>query len=497
MVPVARKSDGSPLTGPVLERLIDIPAGSDDRRSRARHLTSGLTYQHPLTLDTSEGHVSRGAHRPNAPAVDRSQRRLGVRRLHREAVSRAAPIRRKMCVKGGFDPASEYVLVYTAKDPLVLGIGYRRHARPEFVLALRDRTIRHAQPARREDQVGDQPRRFAVRQFHPQLHSPGLQSGRSRAHRVGWRQSAHRRAAARAEFPLRGRRRLRGHVSARQRGRAVVERLSRQRARPPATAGLLDRCRATNTCPKIFETFGALEFWFLRESPDLVGTDAKADIPLPPNVRRYFFPGTTHGGGRGGFSTAAPTAAQRLRASGQSQSGKRHHARADRGFDRLGDQRNRAAAQPLSRASTRDNWRRPTGPRIGFPQYPRRAFARRPGEPGLRLRLRAGFQLQRRIRPDHQTAARDQADSARRWCRRWMRDGNDVAGVPSVLRQAPLGTYLGWNVYGGRIRQGQDLHLERRLSAVRARPRRNARLRAIRGPRSKSATAPTRLTWMR
>jgi hypothetical protein len=25
-------------------------------------------------------------------------------------------------------------------------------------------------------------------------------------------------------------------------------------------------------------------------------------------------------------------------------------------------------------------------------------------------------------------------------------DGNDVAGVPSVLHQVPLGTYLGWNV---------------------------------------------------
>ena len=85
----------------------------------------------------------------------------------------------------------------------------------------------------------------------------------------------------------------------------MVERLSDQVRHLP-TAGLLDRCRATNTCPKIFETFGALEFWELRESPDLVGTDAKADIPLPANVRRYFFPGTTHGGGRGGFNAAAP-----------------------------------------------------------------------------------------------------------------------------------------------------------------------------------------------
>ena len=76
------------------------------------------------------------------------------------------------------------------------------------------------------------------------------------------------------------------------------------RHRPAAS--LLDRCKATNTCPKIIETFGGLEFWYLRESPNLVGMDAKADIPLPGNVRRYYLPATGHGGGRGGFSTAAP-----------------------------------------------------------------------------------------------------------------------------------------------------------------------------------------------
>ena len=64
---------------------------------------------------------------------------------------------------------------------------------------------------------------------------------------------------------------------------------------------LFDRCNATETCPKVVETFGSSEFWGLRMSPDLVGTDAKADIPLPPNVRRYYNPGVTHGGGRGGF----------------------------------------------------------------------------------------------------------------------------------------------------------------------------------------------------
>src|SRR5262249_7498872 len=72
--------------------------------------------------------------------------------------------------------------------------------------------------------------------------------------------------------------------------------------RPRAAAGMLDRCRESGTCPKIFETFGGSEFWALRMSPNLVGMDAKADIPLPPNVRRYYYPGTMHDGGQGGFN---------------------------------------------------------------------------------------------------------------------------------------------------------------------------------------------------
>jgi hypothetical protein len=46
-------------------------------------------------------------------------------------------------------------------------------------------------------------------------------------------------------------------------------------------AGMLDRCRAAKTCPKIMETFGSAEFWGLRMSPNLIGPGADADIPLP------------------------------------------------------------------------------------------------------------------------------------------------------------------------------------------------------------------------
>jgi hypothetical protein len=34
-------------------------------------------------------------------------------------------------------------------------------------------------------------------------------------------------------------------------------------------------------------------------------------------------------------------------------------------------------------------------------------------------------------------------------------DGNELGGVPTVLRDAPLGTYLGWNITANGFHQGQ------------------------------------------
>ncbi len=62
--------------------------------------------------------------------------------------------------------------------------------------------------------------------------------------------------------------------------------------------GILDRCTASKTCPKIIEHYGSAEAWALNLSPALVGTSADKDIPLPANVRRYYIPSTAHGGGQ-------------------------------------------------------------------------------------------------------------------------------------------------------------------------------------------------------
>jgi hypothetical protein len=71
------------------------------------------------------------------------------------------------------------------------------------------------------------------------------------------------------------------------------------------TDGLLKRCLANTTCPKIMQIDGSFEWWGGRAS--LIVTDgAGKDVQLPSNVRYYLVPGTQHGGG-GGVTTGLVT----------------------------------------------------------------------------------------------------------------------------------------------------------------------------------------------
>ena len=67
-------------------------------------------------------------------------------------------------------------------------------------------------------------------------------------------------------------------------------------------------------------------------------------------------------------------------------------------------------------------------------------------------------------------------------------DGSDVGGVPSVLRQAPLGSYLGWNPTAGGFDKGKQCTLSGGyIPFARTKAERVPR-RATRGYRSKSDT---------
>lgn len=72
--------------------------------------------------------------------------------------------------------------------------------------------------------------------------------------------------------------------------------------------GILKKCLATSTCPKIMQIDGSYEWWGGRAS--LVVTDgAGHDLALPDNVRYYMVAGTQHAGGAGvttGLLTVPP-----------------------------------------------------------------------------------------------------------------------------------------------------------------------------------------------
>lgn len=70
--------------------------------------------------------------------------------------------------------------------------------------------------------------------------------------------------------------------------------------------GMLHRCTKSKTCPQILETFGSAELYSEKFSASLCGFTCIVDIPLPSDVHRYYSPGATHGGGSGSFTWVAP-----------------------------------------------------------------------------------------------------------------------------------------------------------------------------------------------
>jgi Alpha/beta hydrolase domain len=62
-----------------------------------------------------------------------------------------------------------------------------------------------------------------------------------------------------------------------------------------ARGGILDRCTATSTCPKIVHAATALEMWELRQSLGFTDPLGTRDLIEPPNVRSYIMALTQHG----------------------------------------------------------------------------------------------------------------------------------------------------------------------------------------------------------
>ncbi|HTA44538.1 MAG TPA: alpha/beta hydrolase domain-containing protein, partial [Bryobacteraceae bacterium] len=406
-------------------------------------------YQRPATLDTTKATLTRQTSEYGQtvpiPSTDWAFADCAT------VPFPGTPDPSKICAKAGFDPAYLYQLVFTAKDPLVLGIGYAATRDLNSFLRYADKDDDgNPNPVAKKiswviSQGNSQSGNF-IRSF---IH---LGFNQDEAGRIVWDGAnphiAGRQLALNFRFAVGG-----GIANPYEPGSDAVLWWNDypDKARHHPTAGMLDRCRATNTCPKIFETFGTLEFWELRMSPNLVGTDAKADIPIPDNVRRYYFPGTTHGGGRGGFSTAAPAPPNGcvLGANPNPESDTTRALMVD-----LTEWVTKGVAPPASRYPRLDHGDLVKANATGFPSIPGvkspeplvNAFVDYDFGPDFNYNDLSG------VITKEPPAIKQTLPTL---VPRVNKDGNDEVGVPSVLLQAPLGTYSGWNVTAAGFNKGQ------------------------------------------
>ena len=447
-VPVARHADGSPVTGPVLARFVDVPPGTTTMPVRLSSMGSGPPQYPPADLDQRTATLTMFA--SESPSGVKGGAALVPRAAWTFADCRTTPYPgvpdpTRICVKDGFDPLKLYELVYTARDPLVLGVGLA--ATRDIVSFFRhDATdaagtsnpvaglIAHA-IATGDSQSGNLIKTFVHLGFNE-----------DRAGRKVW-DGVFPRIAAR-QTPLNFRFALPGGAATMyEPGSEPVVWWGRYEdtKRGRVAASLLDRCGVSNTCPKVIEAFGSTEFWGLRMSPGLIGADAKQDIPLPDTVRRYYYPGTTHGGGRGGFGIDPPAGGA---GSCSLPANPNPEAETTRALTRaLIAWVVSGTLPPASRYPRLDRGElvEATSPALRLPALPGVSVRESPINPVLDYDFGPEF-----VKNDLSGVISRQPPRIVQTIPTFVptvnADGNETAGVASVLYQAPLGTYLGWNI---------------------------------------------------
>jgi len=371
-----------------------------------------------------------------------------------------------VCLRNGFNPNKLYQLVYTAKNPYVLGAGTAafRDVGSFFKYASAD-DFGTANPL--------------AGKINWEIIRGSSQSGNFTRHLIflGMNEDEAGRIVHEGAWPLIAGRRVSNNSRWGQPD-GVLELYQMgsegpqwwhsfpDRARNLHPGGILDRCSRTDTCPKIIETFGGAEVFALKMTTSWVGTDPKNDIPVPDNVRRYYLPSSTHGGGNrdatdSGFNEALPATGAScpgnnwgtgtLRANPVPANSLVNRMRVALREWVMNDTPPPASRWPLMHgAKSERNLVEPTKSAMGFPS----------GVPGIPDSI---FLPENFVNPvldydwgpdfDEFNATGDPTNLPppirsviKMLVPRVDADGNELGGVPTVLRDAPLGTYLGWNI---------------------------------------------------
>lgn len=465
-LPIARHPDGKPVAGEVIGRIVN----RSGLQSQALIVQTNPVPYMPASLDTRDARlVSRVAESTRGEVmgeVDIPASEWAWARCDAAHPFPGTPDPKQICLKNGFDASRLYQVKFTSHDAYALGIGFA---------AWRD-VGQFFKTARSDDAGTVNPVAGMV------THSIGRgvsQSGnflRGWLH-LGFNQDETGRQVHDGLWPIIAGRRIAlnfrwaqpdGVLELYQAGSEGPQWWLPEpdSVRGTAAAGLLDRCTQSRTCPKIIEHFGSAEVWALKLTPEWIGTDAKRDLPLPPNVRRYYIGSSNHGGGAGGFNSSLPGAG--LPTAGpvcpgnnygtgvlpanpvahtETVNALRVHFRnwVMKGVEPPASRWPQLADGTLVPANKKD---------MGFPTLPQlRATVPEPDfiMPVIDYDWGADFN------PVDGSGVASNAPPAIKqvlsmFAPKVDRDGNELGSVPVVLLDAPLGTYLGWNITAGGAR---------------------------------------------
>src|SRR5579871_875126 len=301
-VPVARNPDGSPISGLVRSELTTRSPATTLNLSSG-WFTALATAAYP-TVNTDNKTVLAGGFVPTLTERGKEQEpRVLIPNTEwtfgscpHDGTQRVSDT--QICYPAGFKPGRLYEVIYQAKDPLVLGLGFAaaRDIGAFFKSEMKD------------DDGHDNP--VFIKDART-IVMGSSQSGRfirSLIH-LGFNRDENGRIVFDGAFPHIGGGLMPLNVRFGQPGRAAgteqVDRLYPGASFPfaygtetdPLTgmrAGILDSCTAAKTCPKILHVATALEMWELRQSLGFTDPLGIRDLVEPANVHSYILSSTQH-----------------------------------------------------------------------------------------------------------------------------------------------------------------------------------------------------------
>lgn len=301
-VPVAKNPDGSPVTG-VLRAELTTPAPTTTLNLSSGWFTA-MTHAPYPTVSTDNRTALQDGFLPTL-TVRAREREARVPIANTEWRFGACPEGqpatvndKQICYPAKFQPGRLYELVYRAKDPTVMGLGFAatRDLGTFFRTSQRD-DAGTANPVWRADSravlMGTSQSGRMVRQF---IH-------------LGFNAAEGGGKAFEGAYPHIGGGMMPLNLRFAQPGRAWGDQIDHlypaydfpfayAKQTDPLTGrsqGVLDRCIANNTCPRIFHVATALEIWEGRQSLGLTDPLGQRDVADPENVRSYIMASTQHG----------------------------------------------------------------------------------------------------------------------------------------------------------------------------------------------------------